>query len=251
MFRIKRHKNSIILVLVIFFSLPGLCHAEGLFDRIWQNRSQIQELPGVKGFTYNLKRLLEVVREHIKKIDEEIKDGEIRKRNEEREARIREHFEKGNQFYAQGQLKEAKAEWLEVLEIAKEPEMKKYVHESHKWEKQQEPKATAAEPEERLRLQAQESSREMLERGREQQRQTEEKHSFEKAQKQESCSEAGKRLQVALALCEQEKQLQQQKLRRLEENCKVEIQGGQESEKRHQVESLLDEQERLYREKRK
>lgn len=217
MFKIKRYKKLAFLIAVnIFLLFPCICHAQGFLERIWQKKSQIQEISAVKGFTYNLKRLLEIVREHVRRIDEEIKEGETIKRNEEREARIREHFEKGNQFYADGKLKEAKTEWLEVLEIAKEPEMKEYIKESPKKEKQQVFEARQEAVEETKRPEAQPSKKEASQILRESQREAEERLGFKKTQQEESCLETEKQLQVGLALCEQEKQLQQQEIERLE-----------------------------------
>ena len=93
---------------------------------------QFQEKPAIKGYTYDLKRLLEQARENVKKIDEEIKQAEIKKRNEEREAKVREHFEKGNQLYQQVKLKEAKKEWQKALELSQDHEMRDYIKESEK-----------------------------------------------------------------------------------------------------------------------
>lgn len=234
MIKMFRYKKSLILILGIFFLFPDSCRAQGFLEKIWQKKSQIQEMPAVKGFTYNLKRLLEIVREHIRNIDEEIKEGEIRKRNEEREARIREHFEKGNQFYADGKLKEAKAEWLEVLEIAKEPEMKEFIKESPRREKQQVFETRQAEIQEKVRPEVQPSKKEVSET--------------------ESSLETEKQLRVGLALCEQEKLLQQQEIERLKKEQGQEEVAQKRAEKASPsqdevlakgrlIESVLDKQE--------
>lgn len=97
-----------------------------------QEDLQFQEKPDLRGYTYNLKRLLELAQENIRRVDEEIIQTEVRKRNEGREARIKESFEKGNQLYQGGKLREAKKEWENAVAISKDPEMKSYIRESDK-----------------------------------------------------------------------------------------------------------------------
>lgn len=83
-----------------------------------------------RGYTYNLKQLIEQAEENIEKVDKQLEKREIRKRNEEREAKVREHFEKGNSLYKEGKLKEARQEWQKALEISKTPELEGYIRES-------------------------------------------------------------------------------------------------------------------------
>ncbi len=103
-----------------------------------ENKAQYQKVPEIKGYTYNIKRLLEKVEENLKKVDKEIKEKEILKRNQEREAKVRKHFKKGNALYKEGKLKQAKKEWLKALEIARNPEMRDYIREAAKRAKQEE-----------------------------------------------------------------------------------------------------------------
>jgi hypothetical protein len=111
------------------------------------NDLQIQEKPELRGYTCNLKRLLDQAKENIRKVDEEIKQSEIRKRNEAREAAIKEHFGKGNQLYRQKKLREAKEEWQKAEEISKDPEMKGYIKESQQRKCPEDPQQGAAIPE--------------------------------------------------------------------------------------------------------
>jgi tetratricopeptide (TPR) repeat protein len=116
---------------------------------------QFKETPKLRGYTYNLKNLIEVAEKNIKKVDNEIMQVEIRKRNEEREALIVAYFERGNQLYKEGKLKEAKQEWEQAVSISKDPEMKKYIAESgrrFKLAKQEEKKRLEAEERELRRL---------------------------------------------------------------------------------------------------
>ena len=91
---------------------------------------QFKETPKLHGYTYDLKRLLEVARENIRKVNEEIALEEMRRRNEARETQIVKYFEKGNQLYKEGKLKEAKQEWEKAVSVSKNPEMKQYIEES-------------------------------------------------------------------------------------------------------------------------
>lgn len=91
-----------------------------------------QEQRAEKGYTYNLKQLIEQVKKNIKKADDELKKREIGKRNQQRENEAREYFEKGNALYEEGKLKEAKQAWYNALKITKEPGMKGYIKKTAK-----------------------------------------------------------------------------------------------------------------------
>jgi len=92
-----------------------------------QDVFEFKETPKLRGYTYDLKGLLAVAERNIKKVDEEIKQEEVKKRNEAREAEIVGYFEKGNELYMQGNLKEAKQEWENAVRVSKNPEMKQYI----------------------------------------------------------------------------------------------------------------------------
>lgn len=83
-----------------------------------------------QGYTLNLEELLKKAEESLKKVEGEIEQQEIAERNIDREAKVRECFEKGNEFYKQGKLKEAKEEWEKIIAIAGNPEIKAYIAES-------------------------------------------------------------------------------------------------------------------------
>ena len=72
-----------------------------------------------KGYTYDLKKLVEKAKENIKKLDEELAKNEQQKLVKQKEEQAREHFKKGQIFYDEGKLKEAKQEWQKVLELPK------------------------------------------------------------------------------------------------------------------------------------
>jgi len=71
-------------------------------------KSQSQHTPEMRGYSYNLKQLLEKTERNLKEVDKKLKEEEIKRLNEEKEIQIRVHFEKGNQFYREGKFKRAK-----------------------------------------------------------------------------------------------------------------------------------------------
>lgn len=78
-------------------------------------------------YKFSLKDLVRRSEQNIKKIDGELKKEEIFRQNQEKEKIARDHFEKANALYEQGNLKEAKKEWEEVIKITKDPKMKEYL----------------------------------------------------------------------------------------------------------------------------
>ena len=122
--------------------------------------AQYRKTPEMKGYTYNIKRLLEEIEENLQKVDGEIEETEVRKRNEEREAKVLEHFERGNILYKEGKLKEAKKEWRKALKISKDSEMKDYIKESEKRLKKQELARKKEEKERQRRLEAERKEKE-------------------------------------------------------------------------------------------
>lgn len=151
---------------------------------------QFQEKPKVKGYTYNLKRLLEQTEKNIQKVEEEIRQAEVRKRNEEREARAVEHFEKGNQLYQEGNLIEAREQWEKTLELSKTPEMKDYIKEAEKRTRELALARKREEQEQQKRIEA-EHKKERLETER--RRQLKKQQDLEQKRQKKSKKAAGRR----------------------------------------------------------
>ena len=80
-----------------------------------------------KGYTYDLKELVEKAKENIDKIDKELSQKRAEQLAKQKEEQAREHFQKGQALCEQGKLKEAKKEWQRVLELTESPEMKEYI----------------------------------------------------------------------------------------------------------------------------
>ncbi len=84
----------------------------------------------IPSYNTHLKEILKAAEENIKKVDKEIAQIEARARNAQREAKVREAFESGNELYKAGNLKEAKEAWQKAVSISKDPEMKIYIEEA-------------------------------------------------------------------------------------------------------------------------
>lgn len=216
---------------------------------------QFQEKPAIKGYTYNLKRLLEQAQENVKKIDEEIKQAEIKKCNEEREAKVIEHFEKGNQLYQEGKLKEAKEEWQKALEVSQDPEMREYIKESEKRAREEELARKKEEQERQKRLEAEAKEKERLEKEKQKQLELEQKekeHLEKEKQKQleaQRKEEERKQKEAELAKKKAEQEsARQEKLKQAELKKQQEEQARLEAEKKHQQELACKEAERKQQE---
>ncbi|NQU73233.1 MAG: tetratricopeptide repeat protein, partial [Candidatus Omnitrophica bacterium] len=129
-------------------------------SKAFSEKARYQKTPKVRGYTYNLKRLLITMEEKVKTIDEEIKERAVRGRNEEREARVIECFERANALYEKGRLQEAKKEMQKALKVSRDPEMKRYIKESEKRLKEQECARKKEEHEKQKRVKAAQKEKE-------------------------------------------------------------------------------------------
>ncbi len=117
--------------------------------------SEYQYSPQMKGYTYNLKELLEKTEQSLKKVEEKIKQ-------QENETKIREHFERGNQLYKEGKLKEAQSEWQAALKISKDPSMRDHIKAAEKKAIEEERARKKEEEEKQKILQAEAKEKERL-----------------------------------------------------------------------------------------
>ncbi|NTV02270.1 MAG: DUF2914 domain-containing protein [Chlorobiaceae bacterium] len=104
-----------------------------------------------------LKELIFQAQENIRKVDQIIDQRERERRNEARESKARESFERGNALYSSGDLEGATKAWKEALDISGNPEMKGHIAEQARQARE---KAARAEAE---RLSAEKAAREKLE----------------------------------------------------------------------------------------
>ncbi|MFH1847782.1 MAG: hypothetical protein ABH825_01020, partial [Candidatus Omnitrophota bacterium] len=89
-------------------------------------------------YMYSLKRLIGEAKKNIQRVEREIKQRSFFIKNLPTETKIRDHFEKGNELYEKGELKDARKEWDKALEITKEPEIKRYLEKSEEIAREQE-----------------------------------------------------------------------------------------------------------------
>ena len=83
-------------------------------------------------YLYDLKKLIEKSRENIKEVNEKIKEQAVLKRNQKREERAREYYEKGVELTNEGKLDEAREYFEKAIRITEHPEMAGYIKESQR-----------------------------------------------------------------------------------------------------------------------
>ncbi len=96
-------------------------------------------------YLYDLKKLIEKSRENIKDVNEKIKEQAILKRNQKREERSREYYEKGVELTNEGKLDEAREYFEKAIRITDHPEMAGYIRESQRRLRRQESALQAQE----------------------------------------------------------------------------------------------------------
>jgi len=89
-------------------------------------------------YLYDLKKLIAKSRENIKEVNEKIKEQAILKRNQKREERAHEYYEKGVELTNEGKLDEAREYFEKAIRITEHPEMVGYIKESQRRLKKQE-----------------------------------------------------------------------------------------------------------------
>jgi len=98
-------------------------------------------------YLYDLKKLIEKSRENIKEVNEKIKEQAVLKRNQKREERAHEYYEKGIQLTNEGKLDEARDYFEKAIRITEHPEMVGYIKESQRRLRKQEAALHAQERE--------------------------------------------------------------------------------------------------------
>ena len=83
-------------------------------------------------YLYDLKKLIAKSRENIKEVNEKIKEQAVLKRNQKREERAREYYEKGVELTNEGKLDEAREYFEKAIRITEHPEMAGYIKESQR-----------------------------------------------------------------------------------------------------------------------
>ena len=211
-----------------------------------------QDIKAAKGYTYNLKQLMEQAEKNIKKVDENLKEKEIEKRNQQRESEAIGYFEKGNVFYKEGKLKDAKKEWQKALEITKDPQMKNYLRDNEKKARKEELARKKDQKKKQDKLKAEQREKERLERERQKQLELEKKKKLR--QQKEAQTRLAKKQKEQKRLKKQEeltrkKEESQRQKRLATERKEKEVQLKK--EKREKEQSEKKRQRQLERQKKK
>lgn len=82
------------------------------------------------GYVYDLKKLIVKSRANIKRVNEKIKEQAVIKRNQKREERAREYYQRGLQLSEEGKLDEAREYFEKAVRITEHPEMTRYIQKS-------------------------------------------------------------------------------------------------------------------------
>ncbi len=89
-------------------------------------------------YLYDLKNLIDRSRENIKEVNDKIKQQAVLKRNQEREERAHEYYQKGEELTKAGKLEEARDYFEKAIRITEHPEMAGYIEESERRLRRQE-----------------------------------------------------------------------------------------------------------------
>lgn len=91
-----------------------------------------------EGFTLNLKELIERSKKKIEQVDDKLKEQARFRRNQQREAKAREYFDKATELYERGDFDKARDLWEKAIKITDHDEMEDYIGESVHRQKEQE-----------------------------------------------------------------------------------------------------------------
>ncbi len=102
------------------------------------NPPTLKEKKDQEGYVVNLKDLVQKSRTKIEEVNSKLKEQAMLRRNQEREEKAREYYNKAMRLFEENKLKEAQEYWDKAIKITEHPEMKNYVSESVKKVKRQE-----------------------------------------------------------------------------------------------------------------
>ncbi len=111
------------------------------------------------GYLYDLRKLIERSRQNIKEVNEKIKEQAVLKRNQKREERAREYYEKGLELTNEGKLDEAREYFEKAVRITEHPEMAGYIRESQKRLRREESALQAQERQHYKQIKSDENAR--------------------------------------------------------------------------------------------
>src|SRR3989338_6064435 len=130
-------KNHIRLSVFVFWALfvfPSFAPA----DETPVQADTFQEPDSQSSYIYDLRKLVDKSKENIKRVNEKIKEQAIYKRNQLREEKAREYYERAVMLFEEGKVDEARDLWEKSIKITEHPEMKDYIKGSERRFKLQE-----------------------------------------------------------------------------------------------------------------
>lgn len=132
--RIKPINYCIVLfmVCVLTAALPAVCA-----DSPSEESVSLREKKDQEGYLVNLRDLIKRSKVQIERVGEKIEEQATLRRNQQRELKAREYYEKAMRLYEEGKLDEAREYWDKSIKITEHEEMKGYVRESVKKTKKQ------------------------------------------------------------------------------------------------------------------
>lgn len=89
-----------------------------------------KERKAEEGYTLDLKTLINKSKKRIEQVEDKLKEQAKERRNERREAKAREYYEKAQRLYDEGKFDEAVELWEKAIRITEHDEMEGYVHKS-------------------------------------------------------------------------------------------------------------------------
>ncbi|MCA9400240.1 MAG: hypothetical protein KC713_01335, partial [Candidatus Omnitrophica bacterium] len=110
----------------------------------------LKEQKAQEGYVLNLKELIKKSKKKIEQVNDKLADQAKQRRNQQREEKAREYYEKAMRLFEEGKFDEAKEYWNKAIKITEHPEMRDYIREDvRKTEKKE--KALKDEEQKRLR----------------------------------------------------------------------------------------------------
>jgi len=134
---LKTLKNffSVVILLTLIFPVSSVYVRAELSP---DDDFSIKEKRAKEGYTIDLQKLIKRSKRKIKTVDDKIKEQAKRRRNQQREAKAREYYNKAMLYTDEGKLKEAQILFQKAIRITEHPEMKDYLGESVRKSKKQE-----------------------------------------------------------------------------------------------------------------
>lgn len=95
-----------------------------------EEEPSLREKKTQEGYIFNLKDLIKESKTKIEKVDDKLQEQARLRRNQQREEKAREYYERAMRLYDEGKYEEAQDFWRKAVKITEHPEMKDYINES-------------------------------------------------------------------------------------------------------------------------